>query len=91
MLAHPEQASLTPPRHFTLNIEDGEIKITSGFLNWVNGHFNPPTLVCVLGIGHMLGIVNKWGIVTQDQVRAVVKVEPPSLLARAAVFTGKSL
>ena len=28
---------------------------------------------------------------TQDQVRAVVKVEPPSLLARAAVFTGKSL
>ena len=27
----------------------------------------------------------------QDQVRALVKVEPPSLLARAAVFTVKSL
>ena len=27
----------------------------------------------------------------QDQVRAGVKVEPPSLLARAAVFTVKSL
>ena len=28
---------------------------------------------------------------TQDQVRDVVKVELPSLLARAAVFTVKSL
>ena len=37
------------------------------------------------------GIGKKWGTVTQDQVRAVVKVEPPSLLARAAVFTVKSL
>ena len=37
------------------------------------------------------GIVKKGGTVTQDQVRAVVKVEPPSLLARAAVFTVKSL
>ena len=53
--------------------------------------FKPPTLVCVLGIGHMPGIVKKWGTVTQDQVRALVKVEPPSLLARAAVFTVKSL
>ena len=53
--------------------------------------FNPPSLVCVLGIGHMLGIVKKWGTVTQDQVRALVKVEPSSLLARASVFTGKNL
>ena len=53
--------------------------------------FNPPTVVGVVGIGHMPGIVKKWGTVTQDQVRAVVKVEPPSLLARAAVFTVKSL
>ena len=45
--------------------------------------FNPPTVVGVVGIGHMPGIVKKWGTVTQDQVRAVVKVEPPSLLARA--------
>ena len=43
--------------------------------------FNPPSLVCVLGIRHMPGIVKKWGLVTQDQVRALVKVEPPSLLA----------
>ena len=42
--------------------------------------FKPPTLVCVLGIGHMPGIVKKWGTVTQDKVRALVKVEPPSLL-----------
>ena len=53
--------------------------------------FNPPTLVCVLDIVHMPNIVKKWDIVTQDQVRALVKVEPPSLLARAAVFTVKSL
>ena len=73
------------------DIEDGEI--TSEFLNSyrVNNDFNPPILVGVLGIGHMLGFVKKWGTVTRDQVRAVVKVEPPSLLARAAVFTVKSL
>ena len=51
----------------------------------------PTTLVFVLGIGLMPGIGKKWGTVTQDQVRALVKVEPPSLLARAAVFTVKSL
>ena len=44
-----------------------------------------------IAIRHMSGIVNKWGTVTQDQVMAVVKVDPPSLLARAAVFTVKSL
>ena len=73
------------------DIEDGEI--TSEFLKlyWVNNDFKPPPLVCVLGIGHMPGIVKKWGTVTQDQVRVLVKVEPPSLLARAAVFTRKSL
>ena len=51
----------------------------------------PTTLVFVLGIGHMPGIGKKWGTVTQDQVRALVKVEPPSLLARAAVINMKSL
>lgn len=45
-------------------------------------------MVGVVGIGYMPGFVKKWGTVTQDQVRAV---EPPSLLARAAVFTVKSL
>ena len=35
----------------------------------------------------MPNIVKKWDTVTQDQVRALVKVEPPSLLARASVFT----
>ena len=36
--------------------------------------FNPMKFVGVLGIGHMPGIVKKWGTVTQDQVRALVKV-----------------
>ena len=57
----------------------------------VTGDFSPPTVVGVVGIGHMPGIVEKWGTVSQEQVRAVVRVEPPSLLARAAVFTVKSL
>ena len=51
----------------------------------------PRTVVGVVGIGHMPGIIEKWGSVTQDQVRAVVRVEPPSLFSRAAVFTVKSL
>ena len=53
--------------------------------------FNPPTLVCVLDIVHIPNIVKKWDTVTQDQLRAVVKVEPPFLLTRVAVFTVKSL
>ena len=62
-------------------------------LNTSGRVINPLTVavVSVMRIGHMLGIVKKWGTVTPDQVRAVVKVEPPSLLARAAVFTVKSL
>ena len=52
---------------------------------------SPRTVVGVVGIGHLPGIVEKWGTVTQEQVRAVTKVEPPSLMARAAVFTVKSL
>ena len=52
---------------------------------------SPRTVVGVVGIGHLPGIVERWGTVTQEQVRAVTKVEPPSLMARAAVFTVKSL
>ena len=51
----------------------------------------PPTVVGVVGIGHMPGIVARWGAVTGDQVREVVKVEPPSLAARAAVLGVKTL
>ena len=37
-------------------------------------NYEPPTVVGVVGIGHMPGIMDKWGSVTQDQVRAVIKV-----------------
>ena len=34
----------------------------------------PGTVVGVVGIGHMPGIIEKWGTVTEEQVRAVLKV-----------------
>ena len=53
-------------------------------LNTSGRVINPLTVavVSVMRIGHMLGIVKKWGTVTPDQVRAVVKVEPPSLCSQ---------
>jgi len=53
--------------------------------------YTPPTVVGVVGIGHMPGIMDKWGTVTHDQVREVVRVTPPSLLSRAASFSIKTL
>merc|ERR1719445_1318923 len=53
--------------------------------------YSPPTVVGVVGIGHMPGIVAKWGTVTPDQVREVVVVQPPSLLGKVVVFTAKTL
>ena len=39
----------------------------------------------------MPGIVSKWGTVTHDQVREVVKVEPTSLVTRITVAGVKTL
>ena len=47
----------------------------------------PNTVVGVVGIGHTPGIAAHWGQVSQDQVRAVVQVEPPSPASRIITFT----
>jgi len=54
-------------------------------------NFSPPTVVGVVGIGHMPGITKKWGTVTHDQVKEVIKVQPPSLLGRVLVLGVKSV
>ena len=48
---------------------------------------SPNTVVGVVGIGHTAGIAAHWGQVSQEQVRAVVKVEPPSPASRILSFT----
>jgi len=50
----------------------------------------PPTVVGVVGIGHMPGMVENWGKVTREQVKEVVRVDPPSVLARILTFTVKT-
>jgi len=52
--------------------------------------FNPPTVVGVVGIGHMPGIIKHWGKVTKEQVKEVVKVDPPSVMSRVFRFTVKT-
>jgi len=52
--------------------------------------FNPPTVVGVVGIGHMPGIIQHWGKVTKDQVKEVVRVDPPSVIGRVIRFTVKT-
>ena len=47
----------------------------------------PATVVGVVGIGHTAGIAAHWGRISQDQVRAVVQVEPPSTASRVLSFT----
>jgi len=37
--------------------------------------------------GHTPGIAAYWGQVSQEQVRAVVQVEPPSTASRVFTFT----
>jgi len=48
------------------------------------------TVVGVVGIGHQAGIAQHWGRVSREQVQAVVKVDPPSLLSRAVRLTLRS-
>jgi len=52
--------------------------------------YTPPTVVGVVGIGHTPGIAANWGQVTQDQVKAVVQVAPPSLAGKVLTFTVRS-
>jgi len=47
----------------------------------------PSTLVGVVGIGHVPGIVEHWGKVSQEQVRQVCKVDPPSRLSKLLKFS----
>jgi len=51
---------------------------------------SPATVVGVVGIGHMPGIIEHWGKVTREQVRDVVRVEPPSTVSRVVRFTVKT-
>jgi len=52
--------------------------------------FVPPTVVGVVGIGHMPGIIEHWGKVTREQVKEVVRVDPPSVISRMVRFTVKT-
>jgi len=52
--------------------------------------FTPPTVVGVVGIGHMPGIIEHWGKVTREQVKEVVRVDPPSAFGRVLRFTVKT-
>jgi len=52
--------------------------------------FVPPTIVGVVGIGHMPGIIEHWGKVTREQVKEVVRVDPPSVVSRVVRFTFKT-
>ena len=52
--------------------------------------FNPPTVVGVVGIGHMPGIIEHWGKVTREQMKEVCRVEPPSVISRVVRFTVKT-
>jgi len=47
-------------------------------------------VVAVVGIGHVPGMVEHWGKVTTEQVKEVVKLEPPSLLGRVIWLTVKT-
>jgi len=47
-------------------------------------------VVAVVGIGHVPGMVEHWGKVTTEQVKEVVKLEPPSLLGRVIRLTVKT-
>jgi len=49
-----------------------------------------PTVVGVVGIGHVPGMVENWGKVSREQVKEVVRVEAPSLLSRVIRLTVKS-
>jgi len=54
-------------------------------------NFKPPTVVGVVGIGHVPGIIEKWGKVTREDVREVVKVYPPSAVTRLVKFSVKTV
>jgi len=47
-------------------------------------------VVAVVGIGHVPGMVEHWGKVTTEQVKEVVRLEPPSLLGRVVRLTVKT-
>ena len=48
---------------------------------------SPNTVVGVVGIGHTPGIAAHWGQVSQEQVRDILHVEPPSPATRIITFT----
>jgi len=52
--------------------------------------FSPPVVVGVVGIGHVPGIVNNWGTVKKEDIREIVKIEPPSKMQIAVKFAFKT-
>jgi len=52
--------------------------------------FCPPVVVGVVGIGHVPGIVNNWGNVKKEDIREIVKIEPPSKMSIAVRFVIKT-
>merc|ERR1712004_310225 len=53
-------------------------------------HLGGGNVVAVVGIGHVPGMVENWGKVTTEQVKEVVKLDPPSLLGRIIRLTVKT-
>jgi pheromone shutdown protein TraB len=49
-----------------------------------------PAVVAVVGIGHVPGMVENWGRVTREQVKEVVRLEPPSLLSRTVRLAART-
>jgi len=48
-------------------------------------------VVGVVGIGHVPGILENWGKVTKEQIREVVKVDPPSRTVRVVKLACRAI
>ncbi|KAL7305342.1 hypothetical protein TKK_0002470 [Trichogramma kaykai] len=55
-----------------------------------NGVKEPTRVVGVVGAGHTLGIVEKWGKVTADDIPLIMSIPPPSLTSKVLKFTLKA-
>lgn len=50
----------------------------------------PTRIVGVVGIGHVPGIVQNWGKVTQEDIPPIMRVPPPTLSGRIITLSFKA-
>ncbi|KAF4517517.1 hypothetical protein B566_EDAN006519 [Ephemera danica] len=55
-----------------------------------NGGVVPAKVVGVVGIGHVPGIIQHWGRVTEDDIAPIMQVPPRSMTSRIVVFSVKA-